>query len=208
MNCFHYLKQSRCLVIFLIMIIVLALAIYLTIDLSNKIRYENGTLESKYSECHFEYVYNDDTDDDNITISLCNVYFNMYITDKNKYCTVKQNNITYNDYNINETYKLKDIITSEDTTTCKFGEETYTNRTIYSIGISLFTVFFVMFFCVAAYVKIKTSHRPEIQQLNIYPIADAERCIDPTILVTVTNDELPEGEYLNFNEDEIVVSQV
>lgn len=208
MNCFHELGQSHCLVIFLVTIVVLAMAIYLTMDLSNKTQHENGLLESKYSGCRFEYVYNDDTDDDNISITLCYAYFNMYITDKNKYCIVKQDNITYNDYTVNEIYKLKDIITSGNTTTCNFGKEQYTNNTIYSIGISLFAVFVIMFCSIYTYVKLKALSRPEVQQPNIYPIADAERCINSSILVAVTNDDLPEGEYINFNEDEIVVSRV
>lgn len=190
---FRELLQTRCIMIFLVMLTSLAIAIYLTIYASHKTHSDNGILESKYSSCH-------------LIINTCKAYFNMYITheitSKPKYCIITQDNSTYNNYFVNETYKLRNIAISGNSTTCNFGEDNYTDNTIYSIGISLFAFFMIMCCCVHAYIKLKILHKTT----STYPIANVEQCRDTTILVTVTNSD--ECEYTNFTENQIVASRV
>jgi hypothetical protein len=198
------IKNSLYFIIFIIMIMTLSIAIYLTIFASEKHQYEYGVLESKYFSCN------------NIHGNSCKAYFNIFIENNDEYCIVKKDNITYNSYIVNNTYKISDIETIGNITSCNFGESISTNNTIYQVGIGLFVIFALIFCCMYAYMKTKMFVEKNIgldyvnTRSSLYPTAIAERCNSSTstILVTVTQDNLSDGDYVNIQDDQLIVSHV
>lgn len=183
------------------MVGVLFVALILVMNVAQKSRYELGTLKRKKSSCALK---------DGHIVNTCNTYFDMKLHKENIYCTIKQNNDTYNNYEINETYKLRNVATSKNFSTCNFGEERYTDNTIYSIGVVFFIIFAMMccYMCICAKVKHKKcTNEEENITSEIYPIANAERCEPIVISVNVT-DEVSNSEYIILQENQLVITNV
>jgi hypothetical protein len=161
--------------------------IALILVFAKKSQYEIGTLKNKKSYCVIKFIQQND----NLSINICKAYFDMYLPKENIYCTIKQDNNTYNNYVIDETYKLHNINTSKNFSTCEFGDENYTDNIIYSVGIMFFVIFAVMSCYVCICAKRKTNTNKEENISLPYPISN-ESCNSTVISV----DEILDGDII------------
>jgi hypothetical protein len=171
----------------MLLVVTLSLAIYFTLYLSSTYDHKNGILNNKFTKCDLKnYTYsNNHTDDinnviyyncnavfnmyviNNVIYYNCNAVFNMYVINQS-YCIIKEQNSTYNNYIIGDTYKIHltgQMDQTRQQNICNFGSDKKTNTVIYGIGISLFVLFVIIIICYEAYVKLIIQQR---NSHNIY----------------------------------------